>query len=141
MQIRSLTESYAVSPQITCEDIPEIAAAGFRRIICNRPDNEVGQGFRSEDVARAAEAAGVDFVYVPLTQDETFPTKIAQQRAAIDDASGPVLAYCASGTRSAIVWMFGATRQMSVGDLLEAAAKAGYPLAAMRPQLEAAPRI
>ncbi|MDV7143509.1 TIGR01244 family sulfur transferase [Tropicimonas sp. TH_r6] len=138
MDIRALTDVYAVSPQITPEDIPAIAAAGFRRIICNRPDEEVVDGLRSEHVRLAAEAAGLEFVAIPLAQGDSFSSDIIRQRDAIADAEGPVLAYCASGTRSTIVWMFLSARSQPVGDLLECANRAGYPLAALRPQLEAA---
>ncbi|MGI9500254.1 MAG: beta-lactamase hydrolase domain-containing protein, partial [Geminicoccaceae bacterium] len=37
---RKVTENLSVSPQITTSDIEAIAAAGFRSIICNRPDGE-----------------------------------------------------------------------------------------------------
>ena len=138
MEIRALTDAYAVSPQITPEDVPAIVAAGFRRIICNRPDHEVVPGLRAEDIRQAAVAAGVDFVEIPLQQRDMFTQDIARQRDAIQEADGPVLAYCASGTRSTIVWMLGAAREHSVGDLLETANRAGYPLAGLRPHLEAA---
>ena len=41
MDIRRLTETYAVSPQITPEDVAAIKAAGFTTIINNRPDGEI----------------------------------------------------------------------------------------------------
>ncbi len=138
METRALSDVYAVSPQITPEDVPAIAAAGFRRIICNRPDEEVVPGLRTEDIRRAAEEAGLEFVSIPLAQGDSFHSDMERQREAIAQASGPVLAYCASGTRSTIVWMFLSARSHPVGDLLECANRAGYPLAALRPQLEAA---
>lgn len=140
MKINTLTDAYAVSPQITPEDVPAIAAAGFTTIICNRPDQEVIPGLRAADIRASAEAAGLEFIEIPLLQGVQFSREIARQRDAITASRGPVLAYCASGTRSTIIWMFGAAGTIPVPDLLEMARRAGYPLAAYRPQLEAAAR-
>ena len=40
MEYRQITDEYAVSGQIAADDIAAIKAAGFRSIICNRPDDE-----------------------------------------------------------------------------------------------------
>ncbi|MFV0335879.1 MAG: TIGR01244 family sulfur transferase [Tropicimonas sp.] len=140
MNIHPLTDGYAVSPQITPEDVPAIAAAGFRTIICNRPDQEVTPGLRAADIRTAAEQAGLDFIELPLMHGVQFNREIARQRETIAASDGPVLAYCASGTRSTIIWMFGAAGTIPVPRLLEMASKAGYPLAAYRQQLEEAAR-
>ncbi|NDR59441.1 TIGR01244 family sulfur transferase [Aliiruegeria sabulilitoris] len=141
MDIRALTDAYSVSPQITPDDVPTIAAAGYGTIICNRPDEEIVPGLRAADIAAAAQAAGLKFIEIPLSQSENFVRDVARQREALEMAEGPVLAYCASGTRSTIVWMFGAVKTLPIGDLLETANRAGYPLAALRPQLEAAAQM
>ena len=140
MNIHPLTDGYSVSPQITPEDIPAIAAAGYRTIICHRPDQEVTPGLRAADVGAAARAAGLEFVELPVMQGGLFSKEIARQREAIAASDGPVLAYCASGTRSTIIWMFGAAGTIPVPELLAIASRAGYPLAAYRQQLEAAAR-
>ena len=51
-------------------------------------------------------------------------------------ATGPVLAYCRSGTRSCHLWAFSAARSQPAGTVIEAAAAAGYDLSAARPLLE-----
>ncbi|RYH12002.1 TIGR01244 family sulfur transferase [Tropicimonas sp. IMCC6043] len=140
MDIRALSDVYAVSPQILPEDVPAIAAAGFRTIICNRPDEEVVPGMRAADIRRAAEEAGLNFVELPLTQGDQFMRDLALQETAVATSAAPVLAYCASGTRSAVIWMCLSARTVPVSDLLDAANRAGYPLAALRPQLEAIAR-
>ena len=40
MQLNKVTDALSVSPQITAEDVAAIRDAGFRAIICNRPDGE-----------------------------------------------------------------------------------------------------
>jgi sulfide:quinone oxidoreductase len=40
MDIKELTANLSVSPQILGTEIESIAKAGFKTIICNRPDGE-----------------------------------------------------------------------------------------------------
>lgn len=137
MDIRHLTPTYAVSPQIACEDCQAIADAGFTTIICNRPDAEVPSDLSADSVAAAASAAGLAFVRLPITHQTMTPENIAAHRAAIDAAAGPVLAYCASGTRSSIVWSLGQAGDMDPDAIISATAQAGYDLRGLHPQLSA----
>ncbi len=65
MELKPLNASISVAPQIGPEHVPVIAAAGFRSIICNRPDGEEQTQAEASDVEAAAKAAGLDFAYVP----------------------------------------------------------------------------
>ncbi|MFD0979395.1 TIGR01244 family sulfur transferase [Tropicimonas aquimaris] len=136
MDIRALTPAFAVSPQITPEDIPAIAAAGFRTILCNRPDEEIPPPMHAEAVRAAAETAGIAFVCVPLASRDMTPADVRANRDAIAGAEGPVLAYCASGTRSTVAWMFGNAGSQPADELVAAAERAGYPLGNLRDQLD-----
>jgi len=137
MDIRQITPDYAVSPQIEPTDLPAIAAAGFRVVICNRPDAEVPQELSAEVMRIAAEAAGLDFVVNPVTHQTLNMDMVAVQMAALDAAGGPVLAYCASGTRSTIVWSLGSAGLLPTDEIIAVAAQAGYDLFGLRPRLEA----
>lgn len=140
MDIRILTPDYAVSPQIAAEDIPAIAAAGFRTIICNRPDIEVPPAARAAAIGSAAAAAGLAFVVNPLFPGDFTEENVALQRETLAGSAGPVLAYCNSGTRSTIAWLLLSAGTAPADSLLETAARAGYQLSGMRPLLEAASR-
>ncbi|MDF1854888.1 TIGR01244 family sulfur transferase [Pseudooceanicola sp.] len=136
MDIRTLTPRYAVTPQITAEDIDAIKAAGFTRVICNRPDAENPPDLFAAEIEAAVRAAGLEFVALPLTYPTMTPEAIAQHMAALE-ADGPVLAYCASGTRCTTIWALGRAGQgANVDDILAAAARAGYDLASLRPRLD-----
>ncbi|MBQ2260125.1 MAG: TIGR01244 family phosphatase [Loktanella sp.] len=136
MDIRHITPDYAVSPQISAEDIPAIAEAGFTTIICNRPDAEVPPSHQAAAIEAAAKAAGISFTVNPVTHQTLNMDMVTAQMAAAENSSGPVLAYCASGTRSSIVWSLGQAGQMLTDAIIEATAKAGYDLAGMRGQLD-----
>ena len=62
---------------------------------------------------------------------------INRQAAAIDDAKGPVLAYCRTGTRSATIWAFASAGVVSTDAILGATSAAGYALDGLRQQIEA----
>lgn len=136
MDIRRLTPRYHVAPQISPGDLPAIKAAGFTTVICNRPDSEVPPSHQAKAIAAAAQTAGLQFEVLELTHQTMTPENIARQRALIDGADGPVLAYCASGTRCSVVWALGQAGVMPVNDILSTASQAGYQLDGLRPTLE-----
>lgn len=136
MDIREITPRYSVSPQISVEDIPAIVAAGYTCLICNRPDVEIPPSHHANVIEIAAKDAGLSFVINPLTHDAMTADRMALQRDTLEQAEGKVLAYCASGTRSTVAWMFGHADVHSPDELLNAAAAGGYHLEALRPQLE-----
>ena len=137
MDIRQLTPDYAVSPQIDPQDLPEIAALGFTTIIANRPDEEVPPSHQVDAMQAAATAAGLEFVVLPVTHATLSLDLAAQQRDACAKATGPVLAYCASGTRCTIVWALSQAGRRDTDEIVQTAAQNGYDLSMMRAQLNA----
>ena len=136
MKLNQITPDYFVSPQIAPEDLSALAAEGFGTVICNRPDSENPPELHAAAMRQAAEAAGLRFEELPLTHQTMTPDNVARQKAIIESASAPVLAYCASGTRSSVIWALGKAGEMSADDILAATAKAGYQLDQLRPALE-----
>ncbi|MCA0927657.1 TIGR01244 family sulfur transferase [Ruegeria profundi] len=136
MEIRPITPRYAVSPQITVEDVPAIAEAGFVKVICNRPNIEVPASLQSDVIGEAVRAAGMEYEVLELTHQTMTPENVALQREMAENCDGPVLAYCASGTRCSVVWALGQRDQMSTDDILRATTKAGYALENLRPILD-----
>ena len=104
MSITRLSESYAVSGQISPEQIAQIAVAGFVTIICNRPDNEEPGQPSFAEIAVACEQAGLALHHVPVTGMPMSADAIAEHRRIIEVSDGQVLAYCGSGHRSTIIW-------------------------------------
>lgn len=137
MDIRPLTPAYAVSPQIEPSDLAVIMAAGFTTIIDNRPDGEIPPHLHGTAMQTAAEAMGLQFVANPVIGGALTMANVTAQRAAIDAASGPVLAYCASGNRSSVVWALAHAGRLPADDLIGIPARHGYQLDHLRPQIEA----
>jgi uncharacterized protein (TIGR01244 family) len=136
MDIRPLSETFAVSPQIAPEDLAAIKAAGFTTVVCNRPDAEVPLGLQAEDIRRAAEAEGMRFVLNPLSHGSLTMDHIDTQGRALAESDGPVFAYCASGNRSSILWALSQAGRVPTDDLVAAGARAGYNLEVVRPQID-----
>jgi uncharacterized protein (TIGR01244 family) len=136
MEIRHLTPTYAVSPQIVPEDVPAIRAAGFVAVIDNRPDAEIPAELNADRMRAAVEAAGMTFVVNPVIGGAITMEAVSGQRAAIDAEKGPVLAYCASGNRSSIVWALANAGRLPVDDLIATPSRWGYNLEPFRAACE-----
>jgi uncharacterized protein (TIGR01244 family) len=140
MDIRQITPEFYAAPQISAEDAPAIAASGIRRVICNRPDAEVPPSHQAIAIEQAVRAAGMEFAVQPLTHQTMTPAVIAANRALMEGADGPVLAYCASGTRSTIAWALGAAGRLATDDIIAAGQRGGYDLSGLRPTLDSLAR-
>lgn len=136
MDIRQVTESFSVSPQIAPADVAALRDRGFTLLINNRPDGEeVGQP-SGQEIEAAAKAAGMGYRAIPVAGG--FPERqVAEMARAIADADGPVFAFCRSGTRSTLLWALSqAARGKDPETIAAAAAGAGYDLAPVRPAME-----
>ena len=100
--IRNLSTDFAVTGQLSPQDLGEVAARGFGTVINNRPDGEGGSDQPpSGELERAARAAGLHYVHLPVVSGAITPEQAAAMRQALSTAPGPVLAFCRSGARSA----------------------------------------
>ena len=136
LTIRPIDDTIAVAPQIDPEDVPAIAAAGFVAILNNRPDGEEPGQPASDAVRTAAQAAGLGYTAIPVTQGFS-EAQLDATMAMLDAADGPVLAYCRSGTRSCNLWALARARAGEAPQVIaDKAAAAGYDLSALRPLLD-----
>ena len=136
MQINTLSDDYSVSPQIEVSDVPSIMQAGFKSVICNRPDQENPEPRQIEAIKAAVKAAGMEFAENVFDPSNFGPDKIERQAELLAQLPSPVFAYCASGNRCSIVWAFAQAGRIATDTILDATTQAGYQLAHLRPQLE-----
>ena len=135
MDLRKITENFSVSPQIEAADVPAIAAAGFRSILCNRSNDEEPGQCCFEEVAEAAGAAGIEVRTVPISSGMVRAEDMAAFRAALEQMPRPVLAYCRSGTRCTMLWSIAHYEEMAPEDILDLTSKAGYDMSGVIRQL------
>ncbi len=135
MDLRKITDSFSVSPQIEAADVPAIVDAGFRSILCNRPDGEEFGQCCFEDVAQAARDAGLEVRTVPVTSGMAGADDMAAFRAALEQMPQPVLAYCRTGTRCTMLWSIAQFGEMAPEDILHRTSQAGYDMSGLMRQL------
>lgn len=140
MNIRPLSTALAVSPQIRPADLRSIAAAGYKAIVCNRPDGEGADqpGFR--EIEMAAQAAGLPARYLPVAPGQLSDEQAAEFGRLLEELPKPVLAYCRSGMRSASLWGLSRGAAMAPAEILARAAEQGYDLGALLRRISAPQR-
>jgi len=104
MSYKKMNEDLSVTGQIYENDIEQIAAKGFRSIICNRPDGESPDQPDFATLASIAQQAGLETSYIPVSPSGIQEEQAVQFASALRTLPGPALAYCRSGARSATIW-------------------------------------
>jgi len=128
MDPKAISPDLSVSPQIHPDDIAAIAGAGFRSVICNRPDGEGADQPTFDEVAAAAKAAGLEARYLPIEQGKVSDADADAFGEMLRALPGPTLAYCRSGMRSATLWSLAQADRLPVADILAATKAAGYDM-------------
>ena len=128
MDITKVSDTFAVAPQISETDMPNIKAQGITTIINNRPDGEEGHPSNNLKLQAAAEALGLKYYFIPII-GMNFPQQAVSQMAdAVQQSSGKVLAFCRTGNRSINIWAR-ANQSASTGvDVAALVANTGFKL-------------
>ena len=101
IQITKVTDEFSTAPQISVEDIAEIAQLGFKTIINNRPDAEGGdEQPTSAQLKAKAEALGLNYVHIPVIPNNILPHQVDVFASAYNVATKPVLGFCRTGNRA-----------------------------------------
>ena len=130
MNAKKIDAGLSVSAQISPEDLAAIAAAGFRSVICNRPDGEGPDQPVFAEIEAAAKAAGMQAAYQPVITGKVGDVDAAAFGTLVAGLPKPVLAYCRSGTRSATLWALAEAAQgLPLPEILAATKAAGYDMA------------
>ena len=131
-----LDPQFAVAPQITPGDVIDIARAGYRAIINNRPEGEEPGQPEGAAIREAAEALGLAYTEIPVTHAGFAHPQLDATTAVMAD--GPVLAFCRSGTRSCMLWALASAKAgAEPAELFRKAAAAGYDLSPVAGMMQA----
>jgi uncharacterized protein (TIGR01244 family) len=100
--IRQLDDKVMVSSQIAPHEVAGLAEQGVTMLVNNRPDGEEPGQPLAGDIEEAAAAAGIAYRFVPIIRG-IGPADIEEMQKALRAAeAGKLLAFCRSGTRSAL---------------------------------------
>lgn len=128
MDVKRINGHVSVSPQINPQDVAAIKAQGFVAIINNRPDGESPDQPPSAVIEKAAHDAGLAYHYIPLGREGVTPDMVEKTREVLEGSTGPVFAFCRSGTRSTTLWALSQAGEAPADEIISAAANAGYDM-------------
>ncbi|CAA0106826.1 Uncharacterised protein [Starkeya nomas] len=137
MTPKQIVPEFHVCGPLDMQDLAAAATAGFRAIICARPDGEEPGQLPAREMATLAEALGMAFVHIPVTPGSFADADVATMRTMLDRLPGPVLGYCRTGTRAATLWALAQAGLRPPEAILTLANAAGFDLSAQRPRLAA----
>jgi uncharacterized protein (TIGR01244 family) len=132
MNLRQLDDRTLISGQIRPEEVAGLAAQGVTLIVNNRPDGEEPGQPLGVEIEEAARAAGIVYRSVPIIRG-IGPADAEAMNQALSEAEGKMLAFCRSGTRSALAWALGQSEQgrdrLEIEDRLASAGVDWTPIA------------
>ena len=98
--LQPLSADVCVAPQLDESAMAELAHAGFKSVINNRPDHEGGPDQpESASIQAAAVGAGLTYVHLPVSPAVQSADEVAQFRVLLDTLPKPIVAFCRTGTR------------------------------------------
>jgi uncharacterized protein (TIGR01244 family) len=100
--IRQLSDNVMVSGQVAPHEVAGLAEQGITMLVNNRPDGEEPGQPPAGEIEEAAAAAGISYRFVPILRG-IGPADIEEMQKALREVEGgKLLAFCRSGTRSAL---------------------------------------
>ena len=132
MNTKALTAELSVAAQISTADLQTIAEAGFRSVICNRPDGEGADQPVFSEIERAAKDWGLQVRHLPAVSGKVTDEQGQAFGALMSELPKPVLAFCRTGLRSTTMWALWqaglSPQNPPLPQIIEHAAKAGFDL-------------
>lgn len=104
MEIKKIHDGLSVSPQIEAAYLEAIKKAGFKAIICNRPDCEVEDQPSFASIEAKAKDVGLTAIYLPVRPGMLTEADVDEFETLLAELSGPIIAYCRTGARSEMLW-------------------------------------
>ncbi len=135
MEIVEITPFLSVSAQPAIGDLKALADLGIRSIINNRPDGETDGQPDSAEVEQAALELGISYHHLPVVPGQISDQDVLDFSALLSELTGPVLAFCRTGTRAISLWALNEAKHLDVDVVLATAKRAGYDLENLVPRL------
>lgn len=132
--MKELPGDVFVTGQLLPAQMQALAEQGVMSFINNRPDMEAPLQPFSEDLEKVAQDLGIDYQHTPMAGGLTAGLIEASENA-YSNLPRPIVAFCASGMRSAALWAFAHVETIGVDGVMEALSSAGYNLEKIRAPL------
>lgn len=124
-----------VCGQLLPAQLEALRDQGIQSFINNRPDQEAPLQPLSENMEGAAQDLSVDYHYIPMLGGLTSDLIEASSKA-YENTPRPIVAFCASGMRSAALWAFAHVKALGTDAVIKALEDTPYNLSQIYPLLK-----
>ena len=118
--ITKVDDNFSACGQISPSDLLNIAAFGFRSVICNRPDGESSDQPRFTDIETAARLQSLQVAYSPIVAGQIHAADVAAFVKLLGRLPTPVIAFCSNGNRSTSLYKAVQAMRASTASRVEA---------------------
>jgi uncharacterized protein (TIGR01244 family) len=108
VKYRTIDSDFAVAGQVLPGQLEAVAAAGFKTVVCARPDNEEPGQPSFRQISAEAGRLGLEAVYIPISGGIS-DSSVRAMKTALKDLPTPMYGYCRSGARAGA--LYGAARR------------------------------
>ncbi len=129
--MKELPGDVFITGQLLAAQMQALAEQGVMSFVNNRPDMEAPIQPLSEELETSAQTFGVDYIHLPMSGGLS-PQLIEASVSAYKTLPRPIVAFCASGMRSAALWAFAHVDKMGVDGVLDSIAEIGINLEQLR---------
>ncbi|AUX86186.1 MULTISPECIES: beta-lactamase hydrolase domain-containing protein [Acinetobacter] len=98
--LQALSENLTVSGQLDNKTFQLLLKQGFKSVIVNRPDQEMGNNVSVSQLRNIAEQSHVSVIYQPIENGKITQTDIIEFSKYYNELPKPILMICKSGQRS-----------------------------------------
>lgn len=123
-----------VTGQLLSAQMEALAEQGVMGFINNRPDMEAPIQPLSESLEMAIQALSLDYHHIPMSGGIT-PGLIEASVTAYSNMPRPIVAFCASGMRSAALWGFAHVKDLGINAVTKALDESPYTLNQIYPMI------
>ena len=101
---RALTSTVSVTGQMTTSKFQQLIQQGFKSVIVNRPDQEMGNAIKVSELRNIAEKSQISVIYQPVNSGKISQTDILEFAKYYNELPKPILMICRSGARSSALF-------------------------------------
>ncbi len=124
-----------VCGQLLPAQLQSLSKQGIQGVINNRPENEAPLQPASEDMEQAAQALSLTYHFIPMLGGLSSEL-IEESVSAYKTMPRPIVAFCASGMRSAALWAFAHVKPLGADEVIKALEESPYNLIQIYPLLK-----
>ena len=99
-----LTNKVSVAGQMNAAKFSQLMRQGFKSVIVNRPDQEIGNAVKVSELRNIAEKYQVSVIYQPVSSGKISQTDILEFAKYYNELPKPILMICRSGARSSALF-------------------------------------